>query len=124
MLKTGSFLDNLKLPDITSVFKKKNPLHKVNYRPVGVLPSISKIFEKLMQIIDYISNFLSPYLCRYRKGFSSQQALLSLIKNWKKILDKKDFVGGVLMDLSKAFHIIKHDILIPNFLYMVLIKNH
>ena len=49
MLKTGNFPDNLKLADITPVFKKKNPLHKVNYRPVSVLPSISKVFEKLMQ---------------------------------------------------------------------------
>ena len=48
ILKTGSFPENLKLANITLVFKKKNPLHKVNYRPVSVLPSISKIFEKLM----------------------------------------------------------------------------
>ena len=62
---TGNFPDNLKLADITPVFKKKDPLNKENYRPVSVLPSISKIFEKLMQkqINDYMSNFLSPYLC-------------------------------------------------------------
>ena len=48
MLKTGNFPENLKLADITPVFKKKNPLHKVSYRPDSVLPSISKIFEKLM----------------------------------------------------------------------------
>ena len=84
MLKTGNFSDNLKLADITPVFKKKNPLHKVNYRPVGVLSSISKVSEKLMRkkIRGYISNYLSPYLCGYRKGFSLQQALMSLVKNW------------------------------------------
>ena len=49
MLKTGNFPDNLKLADITPVFKMENPLHKVNYGPVIVLPSISKVFEKLMQ---------------------------------------------------------------------------
>ena len=114
MLKTGNFPDNLKLADITPVFKKKNPLHKVNYRPVSVLPSISKVFEKLMQkqISGYINNYLSPYLCGYRKGFSSQQALMSLIENWKRVLDKKGFGGAVLMDLSKAFDTIKHDLLI------------
>ena len=89
MLKTGNFPNNLKLADITPVFKKNNPFHKVNYRPVSVLPSISKVFEKLMQkqISGYINNYLSPYLCGYRKGFSSQQALLSLIENWKMVLD-------------------------------------
>ena len=64
------------------------------------------------QISGYISNYLSPYLCGYRKGFSSQQALLSLIENWKMVLDKKGFGGAVLMDLSKAFDTIKHDLLI------------
>ena len=114
MLKTGNFPENLKFADITSAFKKKNPLHKVNYRPVTVLPSISKFFEKLMQkqISGYISNYLSPYLCGYRKGFSSQQALMSLIENWKKVLDKKGFGGAVFMDLSRAFDTIKHDLLI------------
>ena len=66
----------------------------------------------LKQIIGYINNYLSPYLCGYRKGFSSQQALLSLIENWKKVLDKKSFGGSVLMDLSKVFDTIKHDLLI------------
>ena len=58
-LITGNFPDNLKLADITPVFKKKDPFNKENYGPVSVLPSISKIFEKLMQkqINDYISNF-------------------------------------------------------------------
>ena len=64
------------------------------------------------QISGYISNYLSPYLCGYRKGFSSQQALLSLIENWKMVLDKKGFGGAVLMDLSRAFDTIKYDLLI------------
>ena len=64
------------------------------------------------QINDYISNFLYTYLCGYRKGFSTQLALLSLIKKWKKALDNKGFGGAVLMDLSKAFDTINHDLLI------------
>ena len=49
MLNTGNFPDNLELAEITPVFEKKNPLHKVNYRPVCVLPSILKVIEKLLQ---------------------------------------------------------------------------
>ena len=49
MLKTGSFPDNLKLAEITPVFLKKNPLHKINYRPVSFLPITSKVFKKLVQ---------------------------------------------------------------------------
>ena len=56
---TGDFPDNLKLTDITTVFKKKDPLNKENY---SVLHSISRIFEKLKQkqINKCINNFLSP----------------------------------------------------------------
>ena len=59
-----------------------------------------------------IYNFLSPYLCHYRKVFSLQFALLSLIEKWEKILDDKGFAGAVLMDLFNAFDTIDHDLLI------------
>ena len=71
----GVFPDNLKLVDVTPVFKKHNPFDKKNYRPVSVLLTIFKIYEKLMQrpINNYMTNNLSPYLCGYRKGYSTQQ---------------------------------------------------
>ena len=55
--------------------------------------TISKIYEKLMQreTNNYIANHLSPYLCGYRKGYCTEQALVSLIEKWKKILDDKRF---------------------------------
>ena len=48
----------------------------------------------------------------YRKGYSTQHAVICLIEKWKKILDKKGFGGAVLMDLSKAFDTINHELLI------------
>ena len=48
MLTAGNFPENMKLTDITPVFKKKDPLKKENYRPVSILSATSKIFEKLM----------------------------------------------------------------------------
>ena len=98
MLKTGNISDNLKLVDVTPVLKWKNPLHKVNYRLVSLLPSISKVFEKLMQKqrSGYISNYLSPYLYRYRKGFSSQSALLPLTKNLEKDFRQERFWSGCI----------------------------
>ena len=114
MLKNGNFPDKMKLADITLVFKKKNTLHKVSYRPVSVLPSILKVFEIVMQkqVSGYIGNYLLLYLCWLRKWFNSQQAILLLIENWKSVLNKKGLGGGVSMDLSKAFDTIKHDLLI------------
>ena len=61
------------------------------------------------QINSYIDNFLSPYLCGYRKDFSIQLALLSLTEKWKKILDNKGFGGTVSMDLSKTLDTIHHN---------------
>ena len=114
MLSTGNFPDNIKLADITPVFKKKDPLKKENYRPVSILSAISKIFERLMQkqIVGYMENFMCPYLCGYRKSFNTQQVLLALIENMKITLDNKGFAGAVLMDLSKAFDTINHDLLV------------
>ena len=85
-----------------------------NYRPLSILSAISKIFERLMlkQIEGYMENFLSLYLCGYRKNFNGQQGLLALIETWKKVLDNKGFGGGVLMDLSKAFDTINYNILV------------
>ena len=90
-IETGVYPDNLKLADVTPVFKKKDPLNKINYRPVSILPSVSKIFEKLLQHkpVNYIENYLSPHICGYRKWYSSQQALISLTENWKNSLEKK-----------------------------------
>ena len=116
MLSIGNFADNMKLVDITLVFEKKDLLKKGNYRPMSILSATSKIFERLMhkQIVGYMENFLSPYSCGYGKNFNAQQALLALIENWKKLLVNKGFGGAVLMDLSKAFDTINHDLLIAN----------
>ena len=114
ILKKCQFPENLKLADITSVFKKEDKHLAKNYRPVSVLPTLSKDFEKIMQkqVINHVNTFLSPYLCGYRKGFSTQYALSSLLEKWKKIIDNKGFAGGILMDLSKAFDNLNHELLI------------
>ena len=51
-------------------------------------------------------------MCGYRKGFSTQHALIALIEKWKVSLDNKGFAGAILMDLSKAFDTINHELLI------------
>ena len=55
-----------------------------------------------VQINNYVTNHLSPDLCEYRNGYNTQQALVSLIEKWKKILYDKGFEGAALMNLSKA----------------------
>ena len=114
VLKDLNFANGLKLADIVPVFKKDDSTLVKNYRPVSLLPIISKIFERIMlnQVTDYMKEYLSPHLCGYRKGFSMQTALSSLIEKWKQILDSKGHGAAVLMDLSKAFDTINHELLI------------
>ena len=114
VINNNCFSEKLKVADITPIFKKDDATMAKNYRPISVLPSVSKVFERIIlsQLIPYIENYLSTYLCGYRKGFSTQYALISLIEKWKAILDKKGYAGAVLMDLSKTFDTINHELLI------------
>ena len=81
---------------------------------VSVLPVAPKVFERIMQkqIFSHVEKYLSSYLCGYRKGFPTQYALIELIKKWEKTIDNHGYCGAVLMDLSKAFDTIYHDLLI------------
>ena len=87
---------------------------KQSYRLISVLPSVSKIFEKLLceDLQAFMKDKLSPLLCGYRKQFSTQHALLCLIETWKKCLDMNGTTATVLMDLSRAYDCIPHDLLI------------
>ena len=111
---SGKLPGNLKLADVTPIFKKKNPLDKANYRPASFLPTFSKIFEKFMkkQLNYYIQNHLSPYLYGYQKGYRTQKALHAVIESWKQNLENKCFEEAILIDLSKAFDILNHELLI------------
>ena len=94
--------------------KKEEKTSKGNYRPVSVLPTVSKIFEKSIftDIENYMNDFLSPYLCGFRKGYSTQHCLVAMIEKMKKSLDKQHNAAALLTDLSKAFNCINHDLLI------------
>ena len=80
---------------------------------MSVLATVTKIFETLLQnqLNEHINQFLSPFLCAYRSGFSIQIALLSLTQRWKIMLDNKGYAGAVLMNLSKTFNTIIYEIL-------------
>ena len=105
---------SLKVADVSPIHKANERTLKKNYRPVSLLPILSKLFEKYMYdpIILYIEKFLSPFLFGYRKGCSTQQCLMVMIEIWRKALDNKKVAGGILTDLSKAFDCLNHDLLI------------
>ena len=71
------------------LFKKDNPLVKKNYRPVSILTSISKTFEKLLafQLEQFQDTIYHPYISAFRRGHSCQSVLLKLTEDWRSALD-------------------------------------
>ena len=111
---TQKYPGNLKLADISPIYKKLEKSLVDNYRPVSILPTVYKRLKRLMQkqMKDFVENILSSFLCGYRKGYNSQYALLAMIEHWKMSLDNNGLAGGILMDLSKAFDTINRQLLI------------
>ena len=114
IVENKTFPTKLKLAEISPIFKKLDSILVNNYRPVSILPVVSKFFERIMQnqIEGFIEKHLSPYLCGYRKGYNAQYALTAMIEKWKLSIDNSGYAAGVLMDLSKAFDSINHQLLI------------
>ena len=94
----------LKLADITPILKKYDSTLAKNYRPVSALPCVSRILRRIMQkqFFQCKENFLSPFLCGYGTGFSTQTALLGLVEKWKASLDKKGYAGATIIRYNKS----------------------
>ena len=77
---------DLKFADVTPAYKKKSKNSKDNCRPVSILSNIFKVYERCIydQMEAYFETILSPNQCGFRKGFSAQHCLISLIEKWKK----------------------------------------
>ena len=113
-IKNSEFPKCLKKAEVTPVYKKSDKLKKENYRPVSILTAFSKIHEKAIenQMVPYLNKTLSPHLSAFRRGYSCQDTLLSLIESWRNDLRANKKVGALLMDLSKAFDCMPHKLLI------------
>ena len=107
------FPNDLKYAEISPIFKNGNKLDKSKYRPVSILSCISKIFEKTIdtQFSDHFYSNIAGNLSAYRKGHSTQSVLIKYVEDLKKALDDGKYVGSLLMDLSKAFDVIPHGLL-------------
>ena len=108
------FLEQLKWADVKPVFKKNSRTDKENYRPVSILPNISKIYERCLykQLYDYFDVIFSRNQCGFRKGFSVVNCLLPMIEKWRESLDQGGAYGALLTDLSKAFGCLPHELII------------
>ena len=78
------------------------------------MPVISKIFEKLIskQITNFMEPLFSKYQCGFRRCFSAQDCLLTMLEKWKSAVDKGKIFGILMTDLSKAFDCLSHKLII------------
>ena len=114
-LHQGIFADNVKIASVVLLNKGKPDKYDVlNYRPVIILNTFSKIYEKVIknQSVSYLDKYFSPFISTYRKSHSTQQVLICLLEEWREKLDKNSIVGAILMDLSKDFGYFPHDLII------------
>ena len=95
----GSFPDACKIAKVKPLFKKGSKTDPSNYRPISLLPLLSKVFERV--VLDQTEEFLSlnKILYDYQSCFRKNQALMMV-------------TGMILIDLQKAFDTINHDILL------------
>ena len=63
------------------------------------------------QLAEYFEVVFNHFLADFRKGFGCQTTLLRLLEDWKRALDNHECVAAILMDLSKGFDCLSHDLL-------------
>ena len=113
-INSSTFLSILKLAEIIPVYNKDSRYEKSNYRPINVLPNLSKIFQNVLydQISSFLENIFSKYQTGFRKGFNPESCLVAMIEKFKKPLDQGVEHTALLTDLSKAFYCSPHDLII------------
>jgi retron-type reverse transcriptase len=112
-----SFPTKWKMANVRAIYKnkgtKKDPC---NYRPISVLPILGRTFEKLAasQLYSYCEakSIIPNEQYGFRHNSSCEIALLGATDSWLKSMDEGLYVGGLLIDLSKAFDSVPHQILL------------
>jgi len=104
----------LKKANVVPVHKKGDKTTPKNYRPISLLPIVSKILERC--IFNNIIPFLAPKIAACQHGFmknrSTTTQLMEALHNISKILDNKKQTDVIYFDLSKAFDTVPHDLLL------------
>ena len=120
-IRTGIFPDLLKIAKLVPLFKKDDPHIFGNYRPIALLPSISKLFEKIIhtQIVEYVEkhSLIYPGQYGFRNGHSCELSALELVDRAAELLANKKDPFCIFLDLSKAFDILSHSVLLEKLKY-------
>jgi hypothetical protein len=114
-IETGEFPDELKVAGVIPLHKGGTRDDPNNYRPISILPTISKIFERhianQMQAFFEKFDIIHEFQSGFRKQHSCQTSLIRLIDSWLNDIDNGKMVGVLFVDLKKAFDLVDHKIL-------------
>ena len=115
-ITTGTFPDKLKVAKVCPIYKNGDKNCFENYRSISILPSFSKIFEKIVYIrlvkfLD-LKKIIPDNQYGFRKGISSAMAITEMCNKITAATDRNEYSIGVFIDLSKAFDTINHKILL------------
>ena len=123
------FPRSMKAVNITLVFKKDDRTDKANYRLIIILPKLSKVLERCLynQLYPFFEKVLAisnadskkNQQCGFRKFFSAQHCITSLIEKWKQCLDQGLVFDVLVTDLSKAFNCLLHELLYAKLLELL-----
>lgn len=120
-LATGIFPNELKVSRVKPLLKKGNPTEFSNYRPISLLSSISKIYEYAIfyQLLNYMETHTLFYNDQYgfRPGHSTELASVRLVNDLLQRMDNYKIPISILIDLSKAFDTLNHQILLSKLKY-------
>ena len=120
-LCTGIFPDRLKIAKVIPLYKKDDNTLFGNYCPISLLSSISKFFERLAfnQLYDYFSSNGLLYESQYgfRKLHLTELAALKFTDRISQEMDAKKIPFSILLDLSKAFATLDHNVLLSKLDY-------
>lgn len=112
----ATFPDCMKTATIKALHKKDDPDKITNYRPISILPTLSKVYERAAtdQLVEHLekNNLLSKHQHAYRKGHSTNTCLVEVTNYMYKLIDQKKHAAIISLDLSKAFDSISHQLLL------------
>ena len=101
---------------VNPLFKNGKANDMDNYQPISVLPTISKVLERVVHtsLYDFLAKekLLSPYQCGFCKSHSTELAVLSFTDSIRRSMDQGLLTGAVFIDLRKAFDTVDHDLLL------------
>ena len=121
MLTTGIFPFAFKLSKVIPLFKKGDSSLLFNYRPISLLPTISKVFERVIhdQMYKYFNQFnlLAEQQYGFRKQHSTEYAAIKLIDHVSKEMEAGKTPTSVYIDLSKAFDTLTFEVLLYKLKY-------